>query len=280
MTSDKLSGPKVRITVCKFLPAVFLDAMIDSPSISAQMLESEHEHPELIWNEKTRERVSSTVRRMADNFYKNQMQDPNYQWKDPDMLAEISTSELVVSGVYLRLYAANPGWTLRRPRQFLSDLLDFIVENANRSGTPKEILDTASTALVGFLNNSPHMADAVPVLGHIPKLFRQLTVQPRSTLTVLHTLSMSEVRSGWWMGVVVFYVYFCGKGKMENFCTFYHLNCIRAKENYTSYIARMQKQSAASSLISRNEGNLVKFNLLNVSFPLNFLHLSLTLARV
>lgn len=67
---------------------------------------------------------------------------------------------------------------------------------------------------------------------------------------------------------------------MENFCTFYHLNCIRAKENYTSYIARMQKQSAASSLISRNEGNLVKFNLLNVSFPLNFLHLSLSLLPV
>lgn len=82
------------------------------------------------------------------------------------------------------------------------------------------------------------------------------------------------------VGAVVFYVYFCGKGKMENFCTFYHLNCITAKENYTSYIARMQKQSAASSLISRNEGNLVKFNLLNVSFPLNFLHLSLTFARV
>jgi DnaJ homolog subfamily C member 13 len=194
MTSDKLSGPKVRITVCKFLPAVFLDAMIDSPSISVQMLESEHEHPELIWNEKTKDRVSSTVKKMSENFYQNQIRDPNYQWRDPEMLAEISTNELVVSGVYLRLYATNPGWTLRRPKQFLSDLLDFIVENANRSGTPKEILDTASTALVGFLNNSPHMADAVPVLGHIPKLFRQLSVQPRSTIAVLHTLSMSEVK--------------------------------------------------------------------------------------
>lgn len=205
MTSDKLSGPKVRITVCKFLPAVFLDAMIDSPSISVQMLESEHEHPELIWNEKTRDRVMSAVKRIAENFYQNQLKDSNYQWRDPEALAEISTNELVVSGVYLRLYASNPGWTLRRPRQFLSDLLDFIVENANRSGTPKEILDTASTALVGFLNNSPHMADAVPVLGHIPKLFRQLSVQPRSTLAVLHTLSMSEVRQKY---TTLIYVYF------------------------------------------------------------------------
>lgn len=193
MTADKLSGPKVRITVCKFLPAVFLDAMIDSPSISVQMLETEHEHPELIWNEKTRDRVSQTIRKISDNFYHNQKQNSEYQWKDPDMLSDITTNELVVSGVYLRLYAANPGWTLRRPRQFLSDLLDFIVENATRSGTPKEILEISSSALVGFLNNSPHLADAVPVLGHIPKLFRQLSVQPKSTLSVLHQLSMSEV---------------------------------------------------------------------------------------
>lgn len=194
MTSDKLSGPKVRITVCKFIPAVFLDAMVDSPSISVQMLETEHEHPELIWNEKTRERVSQTIRKLADNFYQNQKQNPDYQWKDPDMLADITTNELVVSGVYLKLYAANPGWTLRRPRQFLSDLLDFIVENASRSGTPKETLDISSSALVGFLNNSPHLADAVPVLGHIPKLFRQLSVEPKSTLAVIHQLSVSEVR--------------------------------------------------------------------------------------
>lgn len=194
MTADKLSGPKVRITVCKFLPAVFLDAMIDSPSISVQMLETEHEHPELIWNEKTRDRVSQTIKKLAENFYQNQKQSPEHQWKDPDMLSDIATSELVVSGVYLRLYASNPGWTLRRPRQFLSDLLDFIVENASRSGTPKEVLEIASSALIGLLNNSPHLADAVPVLGHIPKLFRQLSVQPKSTLAVIHQLSISDVR--------------------------------------------------------------------------------------
>lgn len=193
MNADKLSGPKVRITVCKFLPAVFLDAMVDSPSISIQMLESEHEHPELIWNEKTRDRVSRTIKKVADNFYHNQKQNADYEWKDPDMLSDLATSELVVSGVYLRLYASNPGWTLRRPRQFLSDLLDFIVESTNRSGTSKEVLDTSTLALVGFLNHSPHLADTVPVLGHIPKLLRQLSVQPKSTIAVLHQLALSEV---------------------------------------------------------------------------------------
>lgn len=193
MTGDKLSGPKVRITVCKFLPAVFLDAMIDSPTTSVQIFETEHEHPELIWNEKIRDRVSMTIRKMTDNFYHQQRQNPQTVWKDPDMLSDITTNELVVSGVYLRLYASNPGWTLRKPKQFLSDLLDFIVENTGRSGIPKEVLDISTAALIGLLNNSPHLADSVPVLGHIPKLFRQLSAQPKSTLTVLHQLSLSEV---------------------------------------------------------------------------------------
>lgn len=61
MTADKLTGPKVRITVSKFLPSVFLDAMIESPSISVQMFETSHEHPELVWNDKTRDRVIDSV---------------------------------------------------------------------------------------------------------------------------------------------------------------------------------------------------------------------------
>jgi DnaJ family protein C protein 13 len=194
MTGDKLSGPKVRITVCKFLPAVFLDAMIDSPTQAVQIFETDHEHPELIWNEKIKDRVSMTIRNMTENFYHAQRQNPQTVWKDPEMLQEITTNELVVSGVYLRLYASNPGWALRKPKQFLSDLLDFIVENTSRSGIPKEVLEISTSALIGLLNNSPHLADSVPVLGHIPKLFRQLSAQPKSTLTVLHTLSLSEVR--------------------------------------------------------------------------------------
>lgn len=39
-----------------------------------------------------------------------------------------------MSGVYLKLFISNPGWTLRKPKQFLSDLLDFVAENISRSG--------------------------------------------------------------------------------------------------------------------------------------------------
>ncbi|XP_058835825.1 dnaJ homolog subfamily C member 13 isoform X1 [Topomyia yanbarensis] len=193
MNADKLSGPKIRITVCKYLPSVFLDAMIDSPSVAVQMYESTHEHPELIWNDRIRSSVSDAVHDMADSFYAQQKQNSKTFWRDPEVLPDIISNELIVSGVYLRLYISNPGWTLRKPKQFLSDLLDFIVENISRTGVDQNILDISTTALVLLLNAQPNLSDSVPVLGHIPKFFRQLSVQPRSALTVLHQLSLSEI---------------------------------------------------------------------------------------
>lgn len=151
MSSDKLSGPKIRITAGKFLPAVFLDAMIESPATSVQMFESIHEHPELIWNDKTKTAVSYAVRDMAESFYSQQKSNAKLNWRDPEVLPEIMSNELVVSGVYLRLFVQNPGWTLRKPKQFLSDLLDFIVENISRSGV--EVRMTPSIFLVVFLIN-------------------------------------------------------------------------------------------------------------------------------
>lgn len=93
------------------------------------------------------------------------------------------------------MYVSNPGWTLRKPKQFLSDLLDFVVENINRTGVEKEVLDISTKALTALLATQPNLADSIPVLGHIPKFFRQLSVQPNSALTVLHQLSLSEVDS-------------------------------------------------------------------------------------
>jgi len=39
--SDKLVGPKVRIIVAKFLPAIFMDAMRESPEASVHMFEGQ-----------------------------------------------------------------------------------------------------------------------------------------------------------------------------------------------------------------------------------------------
>lgn len=57
----------------------------------------------------------------------------------------------------------------------------------------KDVLELATTALVELLRSQSNLADDIPVLGHIPKLFNLLSVQPKSTLSVLHQLSLSEV---------------------------------------------------------------------------------------
>lgn len=187
---------QVRISVCRFLPGVFLDAMIESPQIAVQMFESTHEHPELIWNDKTRDTVIQSVLRVSGDYWKQQANNPKHLWKDPETLKDITSDELVVSGVYLKLFISNPSWTLRKPKQFLSDLLDFLSATVSQASTPKDVdnLDVAANALVALLYAQPNLADAVPVLGHIPKFLTQLAMQPKNTLKILHQLSLSEVR--------------------------------------------------------------------------------------
>ena len=51
----------------------------------------------------------------------------------------------------------------------------------------------STTSLVELLRAQPNLADEIPVLGHIPKLFNLLTVRPKHTLSVLHQLTLSEV---------------------------------------------------------------------------------------
>lgn len=59
MAADKLVGPKVRLITSRFLPAIFLDAMKESPQASIHLFDGNHENPELIWNQELRERISS-----------------------------------------------------------------------------------------------------------------------------------------------------------------------------------------------------------------------------
>lgn len=64
MTSDKLVGPKVRLALGAFLPPIFADAMRDSPETAVSMFESQHEHPELIWDQDSKDRVCMAVARL------------------------------------------------------------------------------------------------------------------------------------------------------------------------------------------------------------------------
>lgn len=40
---------------------------------------------------------------------------------------DVITNEPVVGGVYLRLFISSPAWALRKPKEFLSELMDTIL---------------------------------------------------------------------------------------------------------------------------------------------------------
>lgn len=51
----------------------------------------------------------------------------------------------------------------------------------------------SASALCALLSAQPSLADGIPALGHIPRLFRQMTVHPSSTVLVLRQLALSDV---------------------------------------------------------------------------------------
>jgi DnaJ family protein C protein 13 len=59
---------------------------------------------------------------------------------DTTIAAPSSRGEPVVGGVYLRLFVANPGWVVRRPKEFLSELMETCLGIMN-----KENLDVSSS---------------------------------------------------------------------------------------------------------------------------------------
>ena len=56
------------------------------------------------------------------------------RWTIPEEFAVTYTNiqgELTVGGVFLRLFIANPGWVLRKPKEFVTELLEKWSELVN-----------------------------------------------------------------------------------------------------------------------------------------------------
>lgn len=56
-----------------------------------------------------------------------QSQNTGISWRIPEnngLGNLVDPNEVVIGGVYLRLFIANPAWTLRKPREFLSELME------------------------------------------------------------------------------------------------------------------------------------------------------------
>ncbi|XP_078519995.1 dnaJ homolog subfamily C member 13 isoform X2 [Lissotriton helveticus] len=200
MTSDKLIGPKVRLTLMKFLPGLFMDAMRDNPEAAVHIFEGTHENPELIWNDNSREKVSSTVREMMLEHFKQQTDNPDLNWKlneSFNIAYSEGQGELSVGGVFLRIFISQPAWVLRKPREFLIALLEKFTELLEKNNPHGETLETVTTATVCLFSTQPQLSDQVPPLGHLPKILQALSHKnnaiPKSAIRVIHILSDNEL---------------------------------------------------------------------------------------
>uniref|UniRef100_A0AAR2LFU3 J domain-containing protein n=1 Tax=Pygocentrus nattereri TaxID=42514 RepID=A0AAR2LFU3_PYGNA len=200
MTSDKLVGPKVRLTLMRFLPGVFMDAMRDNAEAAVHIFEGTHENPELIWNDASRETVSTTVREMMLDHFKQQKDNPDVNWKLPEdftVAYAAGHGELEVGGVFLRIFIAQPGWVLRKPREFLVSLLETLTELLEKNNPNGEALETVTTAAVCLFSTQTQLADQVPPLGHLPRILAALNHKnnavPKSSIRLIHVLSDNEL---------------------------------------------------------------------------------------
>jgi len=198
MVMDKLVGPKVRICVTRFLPTIFLDAMKQSPEAAVSMLDSEHENPELIWNEDTRKKVARVVGEECGKLYQSQKQNPDTQWSVPEnfqLSLEDVSGEIVVSGVYLRLFVANPGWVLRKPKQFMEDLLENML--SLMSGKDSQTLTLVTDSLVRLLEVQPALLDQLPATGYLNRVLSTMNslgeTGQKSPILLLHASTKSAV---------------------------------------------------------------------------------------
>uniref|UniRef100_H2Z525 J domain-containing protein n=1 Tax=Ciona savignyi TaxID=51511 RepID=H2Z525_CIOSA len=200
LSADKLTGPKIRIHLSKFLPSIFVDAMQSSPEASVHMFEGNHENPELIWNDQTRETVCSTVKQITIDLYKEQTLKPTTPWNLPGNFSPVyqgaDADELEVGGVYLRLFISQPGWVLRKPREFTVEIMNKFTKIISSPKLQGEILETVTQAVCSLFAMQPTLAEHIPSLGHLPIVFKHMTNKndaiPNACISVIHVLSDNE----------------------------------------------------------------------------------------
>ncbi|CAG9563804.1 unnamed protein product [Danaus chrysippus] len=203
MMADKLHGPKVRLTICRYVPGVFADAMREAggaggagPAAAMHAFDNNHEHPELVWADELRQRVRAGLVQRRDRLYTSQIRDPSIQYeereKDTGEVSWAPPGEVVVGGVYLKLFLQNPTWSLRNPKSFLQDLVSETLSALNKDSSEGGRGDTCARALTALLHARPSLCEVCACLGELPRLARLLPACPRHAVPVLAALANTQ----------------------------------------------------------------------------------------
>ncbi|XP_072942508.1 dnaJ homolog subfamily C member 13 [Epargyreus clarus] len=211
MMSDKLYGPKVRLTMSRYLPGVFADAMREGGAAGAggaggaaaaaavHAFDNNHEHPELVWSDEARKRVQANLAELKDKHYAEQTRSASAQFEDREALERGSAEEawapageVVVGGVYLKLFLQNPHWALRSPKRFLHELLAETLAALHKDASEGSRGETCALALAVLVRSRPALGEACAQLGELPRLARLLPAAPKHAVPVLAALATTQ----------------------------------------------------------------------------------------
>ncbi|KAI3415622.1 hypothetical protein GPALN_005220 [Globodera pallida] len=213
LQADKLTGPKWARFLIRFLPSAFADALRDNPGQAILMFDTNTENPELIWNNAMRSGVRQVLQRILDELVLSQHKDPNAKWNSNSVIGEnqcaygeVTSGELIIGGIFLRLFIANPSWAVRHPRQFATELVERLLQlwqsaqQQKNARTEEElqrwrsVLEQISKALILLAAHHPTTMDMIPAQGYLPQFCQSMLSTlsddvARSALRVLTQLS-------------------------------------------------------------------------------------------
>lgn len=124
MCSDPMHGPKVLLRLQRFLPVSLAVKFREEGGPAVTLFDASHETPDLIWNEEMRAELAQEVAKVAKQV--EATLERNVAWQLPDTYQirfRSLANELVVAGVYVRLYLKEPTFPLRDPRAFMEECL-------------------------------------------------------------------------------------------------------------------------------------------------------------
>ncbi|GJN20197.1 hypothetical protein PR202_gb07543 [Eleusine coracana subsp. coracana] len=182
-----MHGPRVAITLARFLPDGLVSAIKDGPGEAVvSSLEQTTETPELVWTPAMAASLSAQLSTMASDLYHEQMKGRVVDWDVPEQASgqHVMKDEPQVGGIYVRLFLKDPKFPLRNPKRFLEGLLDQYVSSVAATHYEANAVDPElplllSAALVSLLRVHPALADHVGYLGYVPKLVAAMAYEGR-----------------------------------------------------------------------------------------------------
>ncbi|XP_075509784.1 dnaJ homolog subfamily C GRV2-like isoform X2 [Primulina tabacum] len=187
LVGQKMHGPRVVITLARFLPDGLISIIRDGPGEAVvNALEQTTETPELVWTPAMAASLSAQIATMASDLYREQMKGHVVDWDVPEQASgqKEMRDEPQVGGIYVRLFLKDPKFPLRNPKRFLEGLLDQYLSSIAATHYDGQAVDTElplllSASLVSLLRVYPALADHVGYLGYVPKLVSAVAYEGR-----------------------------------------------------------------------------------------------------